>query len=164
VFEYVAQIVCWARMCHIEEDAGDGSGFRCADYWENNVLTFSSIDENWAADAATDFDDKKMFDLLRLPLDTNPDVPEYAEASKLVWRLLARSSMQKVAHGKGLMQSIMLGTMWDMPENETADCAPGTFAWLLRQGSLHLRQTREAIVTVPAPPVSQRWNKGLYEP
>jgi hypothetical protein len=71
--------------------------------------------------------------------------------------------MQKVVHGKGLTNDIMLGTLWDLPENETADSAPGTFAWLLRQGPLSLRQTRSSIKTMAAVPVPARWNKGLLE-
>lgn len=160
VFEYIAQIVCWNRMTFLE-DVGDG--FSCADYWENNVLAIRVIDENWGAESMVGFDGQKLFDLLALRLDSDPAAPEYAEATKLVWRLLTKSSMQKVVHGKGLTNDIMLGTLWDLPENKTADCAPGTFAWLLRQGPLHLRQTRESIEVMPAAPVPARWKKGLLE-
>lgn len=160
VFEYVAQIVCWARLTHLD-DAGDG--FSCADYWENNILAIRSLDENWGAESLIGFEGPKLRDLLALPLDSDPSAPEYAEASKVVWRLLTRSSMQKVAHGKGLTHDLMLGTLWELPGNETADCAPGTFAWLLRQGPLHLRQTRTSIQTVTAPPAKERLRKGVLE-
>ncbi|KAK4236324.1 hypothetical protein C8A03DRAFT_17022, partial [Achaetomium macrosporum] len=161
VFEYIAQVVCWTRLTHLD-DAGDG--FSCADYWENNVLVFRAVDENWGAESLVGFEGPKLRDLLALRLDSDPSAPEYAEASKLVWRLLTRSSMQKVAHGKGLTNDVMLGILWDMPENETADCAPGTFAWLLRQGPVHLCQTRTSIQSVATPPVKERWRKGVLEP
>ncbi|KAK3309752.1 uncharacterized protein B0T15DRAFT_545740 [Chaetomium strumarium] len=161
VFEYIAQVVCRTRLTHLD-DAGDG--FSCADYWEKKVLTFRAVDENWGAESMVGFEGPKLRDLLALRLDSEPSTPEYAKASNLVWRLLTRSSMQKVSHGKGLTSDVMLGALWDMPENETADCAPGTFAWLLRQGPLCLRQTRAAVQIVPAPPVKERWRKGVLEP
>jgi hypothetical protein len=161
VFEYVGQVMCWRRLTYLE-DVGDG--FSGADYWEKNILTFEAIDENCGAETVVGFAGKKLFDLLALPLDTDPSSPEYAEASKLVWWLLTRSSMQKVVHGKGLTEDLMLGILWDLPENESADCAPGTFAWLLRQGSLHFRQTRQSIKVIPAEPAPERWKKGVFEP
>ncbi|KAL2144480.1 hypothetical protein VTI28DRAFT_9055 [Corynascus sepedonium] len=181
VFEYIAQVVCWKRLTHLD-DAGDG--FSCADYWENNVLVTNVIQEGWAAESLVGFDGQRLFGLLCLPfpsasepnIDPGPSSSSSSsseqaqqkgdekEAAGLLWRLLARSSMQKVTHAKALTDDVMLGTLWDRPENEDADCRPGTFAWLLRRGPLCLRQTRTSIQTVPAPPVKERWRKGILEP
>ena len=77
-------------------------------------------------------------------------------------RLLTRSAMQKVVHGKNLTSSINLGVLWD--ENPGRDCEPGTFAELLRYGTVHFEQTRKTIeyVQAPAPPTTLK--KGLLEP
>lgn len=173
VFEYITQVVCWMRLTHLD-DAGDG--FSCADYWEKQVLVIRVLDENWAAESLVGFDGARLHHLLTLPLNEPPQqensdkdnnhttASDRAEAARVVWRLLARSSMQKITHAKALTDDVMLGTLWDMPENATADCAPGTFAWLLRQGPLYLRQRRTEIQTMPATPVKERWRKGVLEP
>lgn len=57
--------------------------------------------------------------------------------------MITQSVMQKITHGKELCHKPHCGTLLDLPENEGKDMAPGTFAELLRYGSVHLEQTRE---------------------
>lgn len=52
-----------------------------------------------------------MFDLLSLNRDTDRNSAEHKEAYNLVWRLLTKSLMQKITHGKGLTDSIHLGRL-----------------------------------------------------
>ena len=144
------------------EDTGDG--FSGADYWQNHVLVFDVLPENWGGEAKLGFpgSGQKMFDLLSLKRDINPTSKEYKEAYNLVWRLLTKSSMQKITHGKHLTNSVHLGVLWD--ENEGYDSKPGTFAELLRYGTVHFQQTRPEIAYVKAPKPPKTIKKGLLEP
>ena len=72
--------------------------------------------------------------------------------------------MQKITHGKHLTKSPALGILWDRQENEGKDVAPGTFAELLRYGSVHFEQEREEIEYVKARKPEHRIKKGLLEP
>ena len=144
------------------EDTGDG--FSGAEYWQNHVLLWDVLPENWAGELTLGFPGcgQKMLDLLSLPLDTDPDSDEYKEAYNLVWRLLTKSTMQKVTHGKHLTVSPHLGVLWD--ENPGKDCEPGTFGELLRYGSAHFKQTRKEIEYVRAPKPPATMKKGVLEP
>lgn len=161
VMEYITQVLAWMRLCMIE-DSGDG--FNCTRYWQSNVLLFDSLEEIWGAEGTIGFPNagQKMFDLLSVKLDADPESEDYQTAHKLVWRLLTKSSMQKITHGKGLTNSVHLGVLWD--ENEGKDCEPGTFAELLRHGTVHLQQNRESIVYEKAPEVTKTLKKGLLVP
>lgn len=161
VYQYITQVICWQRVCMLEDP---NDGFDGPEYWKNNILVWNVLQENWGGEATVGFagSGEKMFDLLSLRLDSDPESPEYKEAYDLVWRLLTRSSMQKVTHGKDLTNSIHLGALWD--ENPGMDCQPGTFAELLRYGTVHFEQTRESIVYVTAPAPPEILKKGLLEP
>ncbi|KAI0127020.1 capsule polysaccharide biosynthesis protein [Xylariales sp. AK1849] len=159
--EYVTQIATWYHLCRLE-DAGDG--FSPCDYWQNHVFLFSCT-EDWPAEALLGFagSGQKIMDLLALRLDGDKGSEQYEQAEELVWMILAKSCMQKVTHAGTLTHSPHLGTLWDLPENETKDHSPGTFAELLRYGSVHFKQTRETIPRVPAQKPSVTWKKGLFE-
>lgn len=72
--------------------------------------------------------------------------------------------MQKVGHGGNLTRTVSLGDLWDMPENESRDCAPGTFAELIRYGAVHFRQKRRGLATLKAKKPKTTMNKKLLEP
>jgi hypothetical protein len=57
-----------------------------------------------------------------------------------------------------------LGVIWGKKENEGKDIEPGTFADLLRHGSVHFEQTREEIDYVAGPKPEMVIRKGLLEP
>lgn len=160
VFEYVLQVIAWQRLCRLEEPDG---GFNGAEYWAKHILIWDVLTENWGGEALLGFvgSGEKLFALLGVALDSDPTSDEYKEAHELCWRLLTKSSLQKITHGKGLTDSVHLGLLWD--ENEGADCKPGTFAELLRYGAIHFRQTREQIDVRTAPPPPQLIKKGLLE-
>jgi len=143
----------------------DGNGFVPQQHWKNNVLIFDVLEECWGAEATLGFKGcgQKVFDLLKVRLDSGQTSAEYQEAKKLVWRLLSESSLQKVVHGKHLTHDKNLGELWDDPANEGSDCGTGTFAELLRYGPEHFEQVRESIRFVDAPLPSQSLDKGLFE-
>ena len=144
------------------EDPDDGSSG--AEYYANKVLLYDVLSENWAAEATIGFLGQDFFDVLNTRLDTDPESPEYQKAYKTIWRLLTQSSMQKVFHAKHLTNDLSLGIWWNMEENEGKDVAPGTFAELLRYGSVHFEQRREDIDYVKAEKPEQVLKKGLFEP
>ena len=144
------------------EDAGDG--FSGVDYWTNHVLIWDVLPENWGGEELLGFpgSGEKMFNLFSVKRDADPNGKEYMEASELTWRLLTKSSMQKITHGKNLTNSIHLGVYWD--ENKGKDSEPGTFAELLRYGTVNFEQTRPEITYVKAPRPPKTMKKGLLEP
>lgn len=159
--EYITQVVAWQRLCMLE-DAGDG--FSCTDYWSNNVFCFDVLQEDWAAEDEVGFDGQELFDLLTMKRDPNDTSEEQKKAEKLVWRLLSQASMQKATHGKGLVKGKALGGLLDEEQNIGKDRAPGTFAELLRYGSVHFRQKRSSIVQMAAEKPLQTLKKGVFEP
>ncbi|KAJ6588658.1 hypothetical protein B0H19DRAFT_1057803 [Mycena capillaripes] len=163
VMEYITQVLCWMRLTMLE-DAGDG--FSCADYWQNHVLCIDVLQENWGAEAIVGFASggQGILELLSMKRDGDKSSEEYKKAEELVWRMLAKSSMQKITHGKGLTNTVALGVLWELPENVGKDCEPGTFAELLRYGSVHFQQKRENIVTMEAEKASKTMKKGVLEP
>ncbi|KAK5125962.1 hypothetical protein LTR85_011317 [Meristemomyces frigidus] len=130
-----------------------------------HILVFDVLQENWGGEATLGFAHfgQRMFDLMNVRLDADRESQEYKDAYKLTWRLLTKSSMQKITHGKGLTNDVMLGVLWDMPENEGKDCAEGTFAELLRYGTINVEQTRGSILYVDAPRPAKTLKKGLLE-
>lgn len=160
--EYITQCYCWRRLTYLE-DAGDG--FSCADYWMNNVLLLDCMKEGWSAEAVVGFNagGQAIFDLLNLSRDGDKSTDEYKKAEKLVWSVLSNSCMMKITKGGDLMRTPLLGSLWDKPENRDRDREPGTFAELLRYGSVHFHQKREGLVTKTAERPDAIWKKGVLE-
>lgn len=165
VLEYITQILAWTRVAMLE-DVGDG--FSGVDYWSNHIMIFDTLKESWGAEATVGFPGAgpKLLDLLSLKRDFSKlDTDEHQRtAYDLVWRLLTQSSLQKITHGKNLTHDIHLGALWDLPEHQGKDRAPGTYAELLRYGSVHFAQTRERVVSAKAPKPTVTLKKGLLEP
>ena len=166
VMEYITQVLAWIRVAMLDKDEGDG--FRAVDYWSTHVKLIDCLPESWGAESVLGFPGagQKMLDLLALrrdfgALDTDP---RQREAYTLVWRLLSSSSLQKITHGKHLTHDAHLGALWDLPEHQGKDRAKGTYAELLRYGSVQFRQTRLSVVAPPAPRPAVTLKKGLLEP
>lgn len=154
VMEYIGQVLAWLQLY----------GFTGAEYYENKVLLFDSLSEDWGAEATIGFSGQDLFDVLTTKRDADPESQEYQTAYKTIWRLLTRSSMQKITHGKNLTKGLTLGILGDMEENEGKDIAPGTFSELLRYGSVHFEQKRGDIKYVKAQKPEHTIKKGLLEP
>jgi hypothetical protein len=161
VFEYITQVTAFLRLTMLE-DAGDG--FSCADYSVNNILWFDALEEDWGAETIVGYRGEDAANALATKLDADPDSEEYKTAYKLVWRLLTKSSMQKITHGKNLTKTPAWGLIWDEKGNESKDIEAGTFAELLRYGAVRFEQTRESIEYVEAEKPAQTMKKGVFEP
>lgn len=161
VMEYIGQVLAWLRLCMLEDPT---DGFNGAEYYANKVLLFDSLSEDWGAEEAIGFSGQDLFDVLATRRDVDMESEGYQKAYRTVWRLLTQSSMQKITHGKELTKGLALGVLWDMKENEGKDIAPGTFAELLRYGSVHFEQARDAIKYVEAQKPTYKIKKGLLEP
>lgn len=161
VFEYIMQVVAWDRLCMLE-DAGDG--FSGADYARDNILWFDSLEEEWAAEKIVGFKGQDLFDALATRLDDDPNSERYKKAHEMTWRILTKSSVQKVTRGKNLTKTPALGLLWDLPENQGKDFEKGTFAELLRYGSVHFEQTRPKIAVVQTEKPKETMRKGVLEP
>lgn len=159
VFEYIGQVLAWMRVSMIEEPNG---GFNGAEYYATKVLLFDSLSEDWGAEATIGFKGQDLFDVLATKLDADPDSEEYKRAYKCIWRLLTKSSMQKITHGENLTKGEAVGVILDKKENEGKDVEPGSFAELLRYGSVHFRQERK-IDYVQAKKPEEIIKKGLFE-
>ena len=161
VMEYIAQVMSWMRLSMLEDPS---DGFSGADYYVNKVLLFDALTEDWAAEDTVGFQGIELFNALATKLDADPKSEAYQLAHKAVWRLLTRASMQKITHAKNLTKTPALGFLWDLKENEGKDIEPGTFAELLRYGSVHFEQEREEIDFIKAPEPEVIMSKGLLEP
>jgi hypothetical protein len=162
VMNYISQVLAWLRLCMLEDP---NDGFNGADYFGEKILLFDSLAEDWGAEATVGFPGQDLFNFLATKRDADPgSEEEYKLAYKATWRLLTKSSMQKITHGKALTKSPALGILWDREENEGKDVEPGTFAELLRYGSVYYEQGREEIKYVKAEKPEYRIKKGLLEP
>jgi hypothetical protein len=160
---YTGQCVAWIRVCWLQEPGPDG--FDGVSYWANNVLLFDALAEDWKAETIVGCKGQDLFDVLATPRDANPDSEAYKVAEKVVWELLAGSTMQKIAHGRDLTHSLHCGVLLDEAEMERRDVWAGTFGEVLRWGSVCLEQRREGVGYVEAAGVEERLvvRKGLLE-
>ena len=142
VMEYIGQVLSWLRLCMLEDPT---DGFNGAEYYGNKVLLFDALSEDWGAEEEIGFSGQDLFNVLATKRDINRESEEYRRAYKTTWKMLTQSSMQKITHGKNLIKGLALGSLLDMKENEGKDKEPGTFAELLRYGSVYFEQKREAI-------------------
>jgi hypothetical protein len=163
VFEYAIQIIAWVRLTMLD-DAGDG--FSGSNYWLNHIMGIDAISEAWQAEMILGFDvgGQSKLDVLSTRLDVDKNSEQYKLAEKVIWQILCESSMQKISRGKNLSVSVQLGTMLDLPENSAKDHEHGTFAELLRYGTVHFRQKRSQIVTRMPEARHSPIKKGHLEP
>ncbi|KAH6722724.1 hypothetical protein BKA61DRAFT_507564 [Leptodontidium sp. MPI-SDFR-AT-0119] len=159
---YIAQVLAWMRLSALEEP----NGFNGREYAAKNILLFDALDEDWGAETVVGFQGQSLFDALATKFgpDADQESEEYKLAYKNAWRILTKSSMQKITHGKNLTKTPALGILWDQKENEGKDVEPGTFAELLRYGSVHFEQTRDSIHYVKGEKPELIIKKGILEP
>lgn len=159
ILEYVGQILAFQRLCHLDKE--DEDGFNCCKYWCNNVLVWDTLPEHWAAEqmAARIGPHPWIMERLAMRRDENVGSEDWKASYDLTWRLLTKSSLMKVTSGHGLTITPHLGVLWNMPENDGKDFAEGTFAELLRYGSVYFEQTRKSIEYLhdlrPADPIKK---------
>ena len=132
---YIGQCIAWMRLARLQEPNGGFDGLR---YWAKKILLFDALPEDWAAETIVGFDGKDLFNVFTTRLDADRESEQYKKAEETAWRLITKSSMQKITHGKELTHDLHCGTILDLKENEGKDQEPGTFGELLRYGSVHL--------------------------
>ncbi|KAI1111308.1 capsular polysaccharide synthesis protein-domain-containing protein [Nemania sp. NC0429] len=165
--EYGLQMVCWRRVCMLEDPK---DGFSGPDYWANNILWIDLYQElllpfRQEGSNIPAFDrGEKLFESFSVQRDPRLNTAQYTEAENTTWTLLTESSMMKIGTIKGMVNWVSLGTLWNMPANLGKDNEPGSFAELLRYVPMHFRQIRKGISTLEAtrPPVT--FKKGVLEP
>ncbi|KAL2865895.1 uncharacterized protein BJX67DRAFT_372825 [Aspergillus lucknowensis] len=163
VFEYITQVIVWKRLAMLEDTGGD-DGFDGVRYVREKILWFDALTEDWGMEAKIGFKGEDAFNLLKTPLDADPDSEEYKKAYDVVWHSLTSCSMEKVTHGKNLTKTLALGSLWDNQEKEGVDIEKGTFAALLRYGATRFRQTREGVAVMQIEGPRRTMKKGIYEP
>jgi hypothetical protein len=163
VLGYLGQVVAFIRCAWIIEPNG---GFNGVEYYAKKILLYDSLDECWAAEPIVGFEGIGLWNALSTSRDADPESKEYKKAYECIWKMLTGSTMQKITHGKKLMKSPACGVYLDLPENKGKDIAPGSFAELLRYGSVHFEQTRDEIKYVkPIRPDDEAIiHKRLFEP
>lgn len=167
LIEYGLQMVCWRRVCMLEDP---NDGFSGPDYWVNNVLWIDLYQEvmlpfrQEGSNVPAFERNGKLFDLFSMKRDARSDTSQYTEAEQTVWTLLTESSMMKIGTIKGMVDWVSIGTMWNMPKNLGKDSEPGTFAELLRYVPTHFRQIRKDISTLEATRSPVTIKKGVLEP
>jgi hypothetical protein len=162
VFQYITQCLAWTRLTMIEEPGIDG--FNGAEYQRDHVLYYFVFNECWPLESIVGFPGQCLFNALATRLDADPTSKEYQDAYEMTWKALTSASMQKITHGKNLTKTPALGSLWDLPENEDKDQEPGTFAELLRYGTVHFRQTRKDLAWEVVDKPEETIKKGIYEP
>lgn len=160
VLEYMVQILCWARVAAIREPDG---GFNGVEYARSKIRLRDALCEDLPAEAVIGWNGEELFDLLSVKLTADPESEVYKKAYEVVWTILTTSSLQKVNHAAELTSTKSLGALWDMEQNEGKDHEPGTFAELLRYGSVHFQQNRE-VVHIKLPDADFVLDKGVLEP
>ncbi|OJJ42649.1 hypothetical protein ASPZODRAFT_137036 [Penicilliopsis zonata CBS 506.65] len=163
---YAAQIICLTRLLCLEES---DDGFSGVEYWRKNVLALDAGQETARTEWNSTFVGfgQRALDILALPCsgpDAEPTSDKYKDAEKVVWDMLANSTIWKVTHAQGLTHTPQLGTLLDMPENEGKDAAPNTFGELFRYGTRSFRQKRESVLRMPKREPTMTWKKGVLEP
>lgn len=161
IMDYIAQMLCWERVCMIEKDpANDGfSGREC---WESKTFLFEGWGETAPAGRMIGWKGQDLFDVLATPtakIEGGEGGERYEKSKRVVWHMLANGAMQKVYRGSMLVNP-SLGTLWD--RSEGADGRVGTWAEVLRWGSVNLEQTRE-MERVVAPRVVMTIEKEVLE-
>ncbi|KAI9150725.1 putative glycosyl transferase FCK3 [Paramyrothecium foliicola] len=142
--EYAAQIYIWTRLTLLEADAANA--FSGASYWRKSVMRID-FNETLGAECVLGYNigGQSTLAILNTRLDADKSSEEYKQAYKVIWFILSECSMQKIYRGGNVFAAVQLGTLLDLPENEGKDCEPGTFAELLRYGSVHFCQKRHEI-------------------
>lgn len=150
--DYVAQILAFERVRLNSEPGPDG--FDGPAYFKDH---FFLLDANKEMFLGQGFDQgeriAKLLSLTRRkpgsseagvsPTANNDDDDDQLSAKKFVHNVLTSSSLCKFSQGTArLGLKFLVGKYWSRPENSMADCNPGTWGAVLREGSVRYQQAR----------------------
>jgi hypothetical protein len=136
IMEYIAQIQAWNVVALADQPPPDA--FDGLEYFNEHVLKFDALTEDWPAETIVGWEGKDLFDLFSTPLDADPGSEAHKKAYEVVWKMLTTASMQKITRGGGLSDGDHFGTLLDKWVKD--EQAPRTFFDLLRHGSVHFEQ------------------------
>lgn len=127
------------------EDRSDG--FNGPEYLNNHAPLFNAMDESHLGRNLTDWEGMLIYEYLATKVIPESEQertldPRYLEAEKFADSMVTDSCMLKVPHGLPNMPVKGLRSMWELPGNEDAEWAEGTFAACLRYASVFLEQTK----------------------
>jgi Capsular polysaccharide synthesis protein len=140
--DYLAHFVAFERLRKLIDPS---DGFNGPEYYRKHILFAKAMEETFYVQPKTKWSGPLQFSYLTTRRTGEAeDEEKRREARDFVHDALANSSTMKLSHGHPGGKDF-LADLWDQPENEDADCRPGTFAEYLRWGSVHLDQTREMV-------------------
>ncbi|KZV95343.1 hypothetical protein EXIGLDRAFT_707477 [Exidia glandulosa HHB12029] len=161
--DYVAQFTAAGRLFALVDPSIGWDGPR---FFQENLMLFN-MDEMFIQNFITDWSGEVQFTHLSRPRNEPVDHadPDQLASQEFVETCPGNSLIIKLSQGL-IPEPIPLAKIWNRPENESADIAPGTWAEYLRWGSVHLDQGR------PLAPISKEakaallkrvWTAGVHE-
>ena len=162
--DYAAHFLCFNRLSALEDPS---DGFNGSDYLNTHALFFSGMQELFLFHALSDWDGERQFQYLSTKYQPSEQEGKrdqhYLEAENFAESVVRDSCQMKVSHGIKSLGMVLLGGVWERPENEDADRADGTFAAYLRYASVSLEQTRAMEPRAFGPPSGKLTRAGVLE-
>ncbi|KZV85623.1 hypothetical protein EXIGLDRAFT_565934, partial [Exidia glandulosa HHB12029] len=140
--DYIGQFTAAGRLLSLVDPSMGWDGPR---FFQENIMLLP-FDELFIHNHLTEWNGGPQFTHLSRtrsePVDRSD--PDQASAEAFVETVLERSLIAKMSQAQGLLPDLVqLAAIWDRPENDGADVAPGTWAEYLRWASAHLEQDRQ---------------------
>ncbi|KZV80534.1 hypothetical protein EXIGLDRAFT_564112, partial [Exidia glandulosa HHB12029] len=136
--DYLAQFTAAGRLfALVDPFVGWDDGPR---FFQENLMLFD-MDELFIQNVLTDWSGELQFAHLSRPRSEPVNRADFDQLASEIFveTSLERSIILKMSQGL-LPEPVPLAKIWNRPENESADVAPGTWAEYLRWGSVHLDQ------------------------
>ena len=165
--DYLAHFLTFERLRKLVDPS---DGFDGPKYYREHMLLAEAMTETYYAQAKTGWSGALQYEYLstkrkRQNNDSSKECEideKRCKAQDFVHDVLANGSTMKLSHGQG--GSKFLADLWDLQENENADCEAGTFAEYLRWGSVHLNQTRKIVPKKIDNSNEKVYHAGVLEP
>lgn len=139
MIDYLAQHLSFYRVRTLVDASTGWHGPR---FFQRHMLLMDAREEGYHLPTCTEYNGPECFDLLaqQKPKDGSD---RGSRAEEITSFIISNSSLTKSVHGfKGNTQ---LSDLWNLPENENADIAEGTYAEYLRAASRYLEQDRDIV-------------------
>ncbi|KZV95316.1 hypothetical protein EXIGLDRAFT_834383 [Exidia glandulosa HHB12029] len=161
--DYLAQFTAAGRLFALVDRSVGWDGPR---FFQKNLMLFD-MDELFIQNVLTDWSGELQFAHLSRPRHEPVNRADFDQlaSEEFVETSLERSIILKMSQGL-LPEPIPLAKIWNHPENENADVAPGTWAEYLRWGSVHLDQVRPLVPLSKAAKVAlstRVWTAGVLD-
>ncbi|KAJ5541012.1 capsular polysaccharide synthesis protein-domain-containing protein [Penicillium frequentans] len=140
-------LFCCLAMDCVRRIQDPKTGWNGGEYYRDSCMILDARSENGLPHWKLDWDAQRLWALWCLPADdsSNSSSDDSTKARQLLLAALQNSCLLKLDHNEHMPME-HLGNLWkDHPET---DCAPGTWAGLLREASTRNKQRRE-LMPVP---------------